>query len=397
MRWPLIRNSLLILLVGTGLALAAKRGKTEPEAPAPAAEAPAATQPATPPPGLFTTPLPIALTGVPDGLATVSAQSCAACHGSVHDQWAGSAHNEAWNGKAFQEALSRTGGATACSSCHLPLAQQHARLAVGYIDGDLGRPDVRPNPSWDATLMSEGVTCAACHVREGTVIGVRDIEGGPHAVVASAELSSPTLCAACHQLSWPGADRPIYDTYGEWERSAFSKAGVRCQDCHMPRVASPATATRFAATASHGLERHAARALTVLVQPASPEVTRGTPWALSVRVLNTGAGHNFPTGSPFRAWRLEMSLTDAEGKALVAPWTHDLGRRVSDQPPWTTLSDSSIPAGGELALSASFNVDQKKKAGPARLQVDLVQRSGDKLSGRDVDRTTLLAIPVALH
>jgi hypothetical protein len=397
MRWPLIRNTLLVLLVGTGIALAAKRGKTQPEATVPATEPPAEAPVAAPAPGLFTTPLPIALTQVPDGLATVSAQSCAACHGSVHDQWSGSAHNKAWSGADFQAALSRTGGTTACSSCHLPLTQQHARVAVGYIDGDLGRPDMRANPSWDATLMSEGVTCAACHVREGTVIGTRTVEGGPHAVVASAELSSSTLCASCHQLSWPGADRPIYDTYGEWERSAFSKAGVRCQDCHMPQVASLATATRFAATASHSLERQAARALTVLVQPSTPEVTRGTPWALTVRVLNTGAGHNFPTGSPFRSRRLEMSLVDTDGKALVPPWTHELGRRVSDQPPWTTLSDSSIPAGGELNLSASFNVDQKKKAGQARLQVDLVQRSGDKATGRDVDRTTLLAIPVALH
>ena len=35
--------------------------------------------------------------------------------------------------------------------------------------------------------MSEGVTCAACHVREGKVLGTHAIDDAPHPVVVSDE------------------------------------------------------------------------------------------------------------------------------------------------------------------------------------------------------------------
>jgi nitrate/TMAO reductase-like tetraheme cytochrome c subunit len=368
---PIIFRSLLILvLAGGGWAFAGFPTfgkKTAEEAPA---AAPAEAAPAAPDaPALFAEGLPVAIQKTPEGLANVSAQSCNACHFQAHEDWSGSAHATAWSGEIFQEALARAGGSTACSQCHLPLTNQHAKLAAGYIEGDLARPTLQTNPIWDATLMSEGVTCAACHVRDGVVIGTRAVDNAPHTVAVSEELSSSAVCATCHQMTWEGADQPFYDTYREWEGSAYAEAGVRCQDCHMPPRAGLATASRFAATPSHNFTADIARAVSVLVKLQAPEIQRGQDTPIELTIQNTGAGHHFPTGSPFKPYTIIAEIVDANGKLMGPAYTHKLARSVEDQSPWRTLSDNRIPAGGELKLSHVFNISHKKKAGPATLRI----------------------------
>lgn len=369
---PMIfRSLLLMLLAGGGWALAGfpmlgKKKDAETPPPAAQAEAPAEGPVA---PLLFKDGLPVAIQVTPEGLANISAQSCNACHFQAHEDWSDSAHATAWSNDVFQEALARAGGSTACSQCHLPLANQHARLAAGYIEGDLARPNLQPNPIWDATLMSEGVTCAACHVRDGMVIGTRAAPGAPHPVAVSEELGTSAACATCHQMTWEGADQPFYDTYREWEGSAYAAAGVRCQDCHMPPRAGMATASRFAATPGHDFTADISRAVSVLVKLQAPEVQRGQPTPIEITIQNTGAGHHFPTGSPFKPYTVIAELVDASGKLLTKPFTHTLARTVENQSPWKTLSDNRIPAGGEVKLSHTFTVDHRKKPGPATLRI----------------------------
>lgn len=393
-RWPIIRSLLVLLTLIVGVALAGRASK---KVEAPAEIAPAevpvvtvAAPPAEPPPPLFPSPLPIAIPTVPEGLANLSAQGCNACHGQVHDDWARSAHASAWSSPSYQAALQRTGESTVCRACHLPISNQHPRLAVGYVGGDVARPELQVNPAWDATLMTEGVTCAACHVREGKILGLHPSAGAPHAVVVSAELSSPEMCATCHQLTWPGADRPFYDTYGEWKATAWAKAGVRCQDCHMPPRAGEATATRFAATPSHAARADVGRALSILVDIDQPELQRGSVWSARVKLQNTGAGHHVPTGSPFKSLELVVTLLGADGKALAPPFVHELGRKVEDAPPYKTLSDSRIPAGGEVTVGPSFTVDQKKPPGTATLEV-MVRQKGSSAAPVAIQR---IPVPV---
>ena len=336
----------------------------------------------------------MALQELPAGLASLSAQTCAACHIEICEAWAETEHAQAWRDPDFQAAIEAMGDSTACRSCHLPLANQHPHLAVGYLEGDLARPALEPNPAWDPTLMSEGVTCAACHVREGTVLGTRAIEDAPHPVVASEELGTAEVCAACHQLTWPEADRPFYDTYGEWRASAYAEAGVRCQDCHMPPRAGNATATRFAAQADHATHAEPARALTALVGLSGPEIHRGEPFEVELRLLNTGAGHHVPTGSPFKEVRLLVELRDGAGKLLADPYVHRLVREVEPAAPWRTVADSRLPAGEERTLSHTFEVSQRKRAGAAAVVVAMERSAG---SGEAVDRRVLQTIPIALH
>ncbi len=385
MRWSIPRTLLLLVAIIGGLALAAKggrKGKKDVEPPAteltePVAEPVVEAPPPEPAPELWPGELPLALQTTPEGLASLSAQSCDGCHYAIHDAWKGGDHAQAWKDETFQAALRQAGDSTVCVSCHLPLANQHARLASGYLEGDVSRPDLQPNSAWDPTLMSEGVTCAACHIREGKVLGVHEIEGGPHEVVVSAELQSPESCATCHQLTWPDADKPFYDTYGEWKAGPYSKAGIRCQDCHMAPEAGPAVATRFAAQASHSIAPQHDRALTALVDLEAPEIQRGEATPVKLRLLNTGAGHSVPTGSPFKSYTVEIVLMGAAGKPLADPWTHVIGRTVEEEPPWRTLSDNRIPAGGEIALETEITVSQRQKAQDARLLVRLHRRADD--------------------
>lgn len=390
-RWPISRIPLLVLLgVGTaaagGFGLFGKKKADEPS-PAPIQAPVEPAEPAAPPvpqaAPLFPDGVPVSLEAVPDGLANLSAQSCAACHVQAHDDWSGSAHRDAWNDPDFQTAIDRVGGSTVCASCHLPLTNQHRRLAVGYSAGDVARPDLQPNPQWDPTLMSEGVTCVTCHVRDGKVLSARAVTAAPHPMAVSDELASAETCATCHQLTWPEADKPFYDTYGEWERSAYAQAGVGCKDCHMPPVAGIAVASRYATQASHGGHADLARAVSVLVEVDGPEVIRGEAYPVRIRIQNTGAGHSFPTGSPFKSYRVNARLVGTlakdEGKDLADAGAMELRREVEEAPPWRTVSDNRIQPGGEAVLEHAFTVSQRTKAQRVVLQVSIQERVGEQL------------------
>jgi nitrate/TMAO reductase-like tetraheme cytochrome c subunit len=337
---------------------------------------------------MFPSGLPITIGDVPDGLANVTAQGCNACHYQAHDDWKDSAHAGAGQSKAFNSALKRAAYSTACVQCHRPLAVQHPTLAAGYIDGDLTRPNLQDNPAFDATLMAEGVGCAACHIRDGQVVSTRAIDNAPHPVVRSSELGTSAFCATCHQLSFPESDMAWYDTHGEWLSTPYSAAGVRCQDCHMPPKPGVATATRFAATPDHGVKADLARALTALVNVPSVSVERGSSFDITIKLQNTGAGHHVPTGHPNKKLTITVDLLDTAGKALAPTHTESLGRTVEDVAPYNTTADTRIPAGGEYEFPVSLTISHKKPAGP----IQLVVRAS---TGREP--ATLISVPLELR
>jgi hypothetical protein len=338
---------------------------------------------------LFPGGLPVDVGEIPEGLANITAQGCNACHFQAHDDWKESAHAKAGQSAHFQEAIRRAGNSTACTQCHRPLLVQHAKLAAGYIDGDLSRPRLLDNPAFDATLMAEGVGCAACHVRQGTIVSTRTITGAPHPVTQSPDLSKSTLCATCHQLSYPDSDRPFYDTFGEWSATAHAAAGIQCQDCHMPPRPGVATASRFAASPDHRVVASLARALTVLVDLKNDQLHRGQATTVGLRVQNTGAAHHVPTGSPYKKLSFVVAIVDDKGVDLATSAPEILGRTLSEQPPYTTQADNRIVSGGEHTFSVELTVSHRAKAG----KVSLVVR-GTQGGDPTVD---LAAIPMELN
>jgi hypothetical protein len=265
------------------------------------------------------------------------------------------------------------GDSTACTQCHLPLASQHAELAAGYVDGDITHPRMEPNPSFDPTLRGEGVTCAACHVRGDTVVGTRASEAAPHGVAVSAELADgSTVCAACHELTWPNAPEPFYATWSEWKSSAYAQAGVSCVMCHMPPMGAQAPGAA-GGVASHAVTADLRRALSALLKFERGSATRGQPLDVTLTLQNTGAGHHVPTGNPHGALRVDVVLLDAAGKELAPAFSTTLKRTVETAPPWKTLADTRLPAGGQLQASHVFTPSAKGGAGWGAFEVRAVK------------------------
>ncbi|MFZ5475652.1 MAG: multiheme c-type cytochrome [Myxococcota bacterium] len=370
MRRLLVLGSIPIAAVSVALARGKKQAEEVAPPPPPPVEAPAPAPPPAPeaPPLFPDGKLPVVLGQLPAGLASLSAQGCNACHWQAHDTWLESAHAHAGESKAFRDSVRTAGNSTVCTQCHLPIAAQHDELAAGYVDGDLARPRLEDNPSFDATLRGEGVTCATCHVRGDTVVGARPSPDAPHPVAVSAELSDSRLCATCHQLSWPGGDKPFYDTYGEWKASAYAAAGVSCQDCHM--------ATGLAEGRTHAFSADPARAMSVLVSLPKASIQRGQPVVVKLTLQNTGAGHAIPTGNPFRAVRVDVVLLDANGKELAPAGSTTFERKVEAVAPYRTVSDNRVAAGGQARVEHTFTPNVKGAPGHGAVEVRLT--SGDE-------------------
>jgi len=242
-------------------------------------------------------------------------------------------------------------------------------VVKGYDEGVLSRPRLEPNDRNDPTLQAEGVTCAACHIRDQQVYGPRTLVQGeaPHAVTAHPELAEPEFCAGCHQLAWPGTeDKPLYDTYREWEASAWGQAGVRCQDCHMPLQVGRVSGSRFAAHPDHHIvgasdDATLARSLTVPVGPVPATLQRGTELAVPVTVINTGAGHHVPTGNP-HSW-IEVRVF-VEGVADMKPaeqsWA--LRREVALDGEHAEGQDTRLASGDQVTFDYAVTPDKKLPA-----------------------------------
>ena len=309
---------------------------------------------------IFEKALPVDIGSVVPGLANLSAQGCRGCHTEAHDGWATGPHGRAMSPR-MRNAVDQS-AISACATCHLPLVNQHDELP-SWSRSDA--PGVR-NQAWDGTLRTEGVTCAACHVRDGRVLVATEAaarEAAPHPMAFAEELSDERACAACHQLTWPGADRPLYDTVGEWSRSAWKSAGVQCKDCH------------FRGLGPHGERPSPARAWSLVVRPDRRRIVRGTgALEVDLTLQNTGAGHTMPTGSPFRSYQLTAKITrpgeeealDRFGELVVG-----LARTLSREPPWTTVADTRLPAGAERSWKWSVPFSQKVPAGGYDLLVEL--------------------------
>jgi len=359
-----------LLLIGLiSPAIAGRRNKKPPPEPV---VAPAPKPPKTKPIPLFDGPLPLDTGPIPTGLANLTAQGCGACHFDAHARWSGSAHATGWSRPELTEAL-EVAGTPACMACHLPLIAQRPELLV-FDDGDVNKPITGDNPAFNASLRMEGVTCAACHIRAGKVVAARppeEIGKAPHPMAWSKDLTQSSGCATCHQLTWPGADAPFYDTFGEWKRSPHAKAGIGCIDCH----GGPGASGRSSGL-DHSSPRGAGRAVSVLLDLPGLVFIRGDdPVPLAITVQNTGAGHAFPTGSPFKGIRLSAWLEGPPGKneepTTTAPFTADLARTIADAPPWNTTADSRIPAGGQARFETQLTLEHTVPAGSWTLHVQL--------------------------
>jgi hypothetical protein len=165
-----------------------------------------------------------------------------------------------------------------CRNCHTPLNASPAPL----------------------NAVSEGVGCAVCHVRNGTVLVASQQAAertAPHGMKFEPTLRTEDACASCHQFNFfkrvadssVPTQMPMQTTVSEHEASRAAKR--TCQSCHMReghRLLGP-----------HDPE--------FMRQAIRVEATRTSATRVRVRV-SSKAGHAVPTGDIFRA--LELTVAD---------------------------------------------------------------------------------------
>jgi hypothetical protein len=311
----------------------------------------------------------------PAGMPSLSAQTCNACHGAIHDSWARSAHARAGRNPVWHAAADALGQPPLCLECHLPLTEQRADIAKG--PGGVGRSERAPNPAWSPTLLDEGVTCAVCHVRDGEVLGTRDVAAGtvPHAVRRDPALSDAESCAFCHQAALPGAEAtPFLDTVSEWRRSPQAAAGYTCITCHMPKATGVVGTSRWGAVADHGLAgADPARAFVLELAMRAPEVDRGDVLRVQASLTNLGAGHAMPTGDPSHRIEVRLTVVDragapAEGFTPQSAW---LFRAMEAQAPFVEVSDNRLQPGETRGFDFVFAPGKKIAPGLYTLTVSV--------------------------
>lgn len=263
-------------------------------------------------------PAPLPVLTPPAGVS-LSASSCAGCHPDQYAEWAGSMMGLATRDPVYVADFEHQGNFV-CHRCHAPLAEQQPEVVTGLWSVVPLVPRSTPNPDFDPALYGEGVTCTACHLRDGAMVGPLEQPRAPHPT-----RKGSIDCARCHQLDPPplssGLDRPISDTHGEHERWGGAED---CVDCHMPvvqrsaAVGGPVRDSRvhtFHGAWNDAMVRSAVEVVGACATSTGVEVT-----------LRNRAGHNVPTGEPGRALVVQSGGVEVVlARRIPLPKYQDIG------------------------------------------------------------------------
>ncbi len=293
---------------------------------------------------------------VPEGVGSLSAVVCGACHVEIYAEWKLSVHAAAWTDRQYQEEIGKSGNRWLCLNCHTPLLVQHDKWPIGLTDEDVELPILVDNPGFDPALRDEGITCAACHVREGVIHGPGlAVEGdppSPHPVVADPGFRDGSLCERCHQATarYPGKQFICtFDTGEEWRAGPYAAEGTGCADCHMPAVERAAAVGGPTRTVGRHFWRGAGIPKEEGVHPpleANPPglavLARWEGEELVLDLTNERAGHMLPTGDPERWVQVDVRFEDAKGAAVGEPWSTRIGQRWEWSPEPRKLGDNRL-------------------------------------------------------
>jgi hypothetical protein len=278
----------------------------------------------------------------PRGIASLSAKDCGTCHREIYSEWAGSMHAGAWTEPYFQIDFKYDGSEQICLNCHTPLVNQQQDLVLGFRDRDKFEPILAPNPDYDSALRDEGVTCAVCHIRNGTIIGPFRTEKAPHPVEYDPEMSKGIKpCLRCHVVAGKRWDTfytiPPCGTVAEIEAVGQT---MDCVFCHMPTVLRPAAegmpsrnGRRHLFHGGHEPER---------VKESLRVDHRLVKDGLVVTLTNVGAAHYLPTGTPDRHLTLELKLLGQRGEVLSEK-VYTMKRYILWRPFIVDLRDTRLP------------------------------------------------------
>jgi len=288
---------------------------------------------------------------------------CAQCHTDIARQHAQGMMSQSWvhswdEIEYFELALPhaskepRVAGVKAgCNGCHAPLA---------FLAGDI--PPKRPAAG---TRANEGVSCELCHAVKGFAgdvpynfnwivepghvkQGTRGVGESPfHAIAVNPFLKTAEFCGTCHNEKDPFGQW-VKATHLEWKESPQAKAGIVCQDCHMPAGAGNS------APEVGGEERPDVRAhlfhgahdtgklsgaVEVRVHAREASAKAGEPLVLVATVVNAKAGHSIPSGSAEeRVVWLHVEARDSGGRSFHLA----VDRKGFEGEDWTIASADAL-------------------------------------------------------
>ena len=273
-----------------------------------------------------------------------NSEACGSCHADITRQWSESMHRHSASDEHVATAIrwfQRDNGTDAgrlCAGCHNPIPLMAGRIDAAFTDRNVGTPP-----------HDEGVSCLSCHamteVHEPLGNGSYTLDpqvaalgrdGALGSALVYADLNAHTegllrplhqtsaMCGSCHQQfsptleGSPGED-DLEQQYAEWRHSTFAvpehEDYARCQDCHMPLVASDDPAADDGRVRSHrfpggnhahavklGYDDQAEAVLALLQENMGLELhvpqaqIRGSLTVLAT-VDASGVGHRFPSGT----------------------------------------------------------------------------------------------------
>ncbi len=303
---------------------------------------------------------------------SLSAESCGKCHQKQYKEWKESMHRNSFEDPIHQVVL-KVDEMEFCSGCHLPLTEQ----TPVFVSFEGGEPIVEPNPDFMPELMSEGVTCAVCHLREWVRHGpphegeTEEEASQIHEVKFSEDYEKSEFCASCHQHEMehiPGTPLEVIppgvtvlwdNTYGEWKEWQESLAedhpakGRQCQNCHMPREQH----TWKGGHSPDMLER------AVEVEVATDKEAYAPGDTVSAKISITAkTGHKFPSGGSGgnnRMVAVTANILDEDGNAVDTQQFPPIMRQMKPPPEiFIEVSDNRILPGETRVFDYSFTIPE---------------------------------------
>ncbi|HKW87027.1 MAG TPA: multiheme c-type cytochrome [Nitrospiraceae bacterium] len=287
----------------------------------------------------------------PEGIDSLRAESCGTCHREIYEEWKTSIHSRAYEDPFFQAYWKRDHNIWICLNCHTPMENQQPTLIKEIPRGRVEKAIQAPNPHYDPEYQKEAITCAACHVREGMIMGPFDDSVAPHPTKFDPSFRTTQVCYRCHNVvSGPAQLYRVgpCGTYAEYEGKFFmQERGMICQSCHMPEVERPVAeggpirqGRRHLWRGGHDPEMiKRAVAVQVKADPATPKAGERVRFTLTL--INAGAGHKIPTGDPDRHFTVEFIVQDEEGKVLDRQ-ADTMGRWILWQPAIVEIYDNRL-------------------------------------------------------
>ncbi len=336
---------------------------------------------------------PIDTTNTPAILGNLSAKECGVCHQDFYDEWQTTIHSKAWTDPYFQTDWQFDSKQHVCRLCHTPLDRQLPHKVLGYRDSDKWDPILEDNPSFDAKLQHEGVTCAACHYRDGKIVGVLGNTNAPHPVKKTDDPNQ--VCVRCHVVDgdkWdtffrfppcgtvseikstsstniPADNSVLLDSLKplKWDEDIFKQnaigkrfsnrghtgetivsntASLGCVQCHMPLVERALVKGGKIRKTRHHYWRGGhdpemvKKALSINFSEQNVGNKNTRRFALTI--ANTGAAHYVPTGTPDRHLTVQLRVRNKSG-VVLSELTEEIKRTVMWRPFIVDLWDTRLP------------------------------------------------------